>query len=219
MAKRKYETLGAAFGVAAKAATPIVIGGVGAAAGAVGLRWLAARYMPTDYATRRWLPPALGVGGAFLGAAVVSMPLVNYKTKAGREKAFKATLPLVTVGAASVAAVATFGPMLWHRFRAAYPNVAAALVPGPTMTAAALLPPATTTATATATEAEIVAAAAPTYELAPRTAYALRAGGLSPSQWGKIEGRAAGLRAGTTSARRARGSVNAVNKPSNRWAG
>jgi hypothetical protein len=218
--KKKFETLGAAFGVAAKAATPIVLGGLGAAAGAVGLRWLAAKYMPTDYATRRWLPPALGVGGAVLGGALVSMPLVSLKTKSGREKAFKATIPLVTVGVASVAAIATLGPMLWYKFRGAYPNVALALVP----------PPATaqlTTSTAMQADAIIAATATeapapaptPTLQLAPRTAYSLRAGGLSPSQWGKIESRAAGLRAGTTSSTRARGSVNAVNRPSNRWAG
>lgn len=231
--KRKYETLGAAFGTAAKVATPIVVGGLGAAAGAVGLRWLAARYMPTDYATRRWLPPTLGITGAALGAGLFAMPLVSLKTKASREKAYKATIPLVTVGAAGVAAIATFGPMLWHKFRAAYPNVAAALVPGPSITAAALTNGAAvngngqtlTTSDGGATYTEGTYAAATggtTYAVADggkTDYYALRSGGLSPSQWSKIEGRAAGLRAGTTSARRARGSVNAVNRPSARWAG
>ena len=225
--KRKYESIGAAFGVAAKAAVPIVVGGLGAAAGAVGLRWLAAKYMPVDYATKRWLPPVLGVGGAFVGATVASLPLISLRTKSGREKAFKATLPLVAVGGTAVAAIATLGPMFWHRFRTAYPNVALALVPPPRLA----LNGATAGATGelseyTAREAdEVIAAPAPIASFSVADAFTfksgLRAGGLSPSQWADIESkrRARGLRQNTTSRRRAGGSVTGVNRPSQRWAG
>ena len=227
---KKSETIGAAFGVAAKAAVPIVVGGLGAAAGAVGLRWLAAKYMPADYMTKRWLPPVLGVTGAFLGATVASLPLISLRTKSGREKAFKATLPLVAVGGTAVAAIATLGPMFWHKFRTAYPNVALALVPPPRL---ALNGANGGTAGATgelsdytAREAdEVIAAAAPTggfavKSLADAYAFKARSGGLSPSQWADIESRrSGGLRQRTTSRRRAGGTVTGVNRPSQRWAG
>jgi hypothetical protein len=223
--KRKYESIGAAFGVAAKAAVPIVVGGLGAAAGAVGLRWLAAKYMPTEYMTKRWLPPVLGVGGAFVGATVASLPLISLRTKSGREKAFKATLPLVAVGGTAVAVIATLGPMFWHRFRTAYPNVAMALVPPPRI---ALTNGGTTGATGelseyTAREPEILPAPTGGFTVSSLAdAYALksRSGGLSPSQWASIESRrSGGLRQSTTSRRRAGGTVTGINRPSQRWAG
>jgi hypothetical protein len=220
--KRKYESIGAAFGVAAKAAVPIVVGGLGAAAGAVGLRWLAAKYMPTEYMTKRWLPPVLGVSGAFVGATVASLPLISLRTKSGREKAFKATLPLVAVGGTAVAAIATIGPMFWQRFRAAYPNVAMALVPAPRL---AIAPPPTAptgelSEYTARTADEVIAPPAPVASFTMADAFTLRSGGLSPSQWADIESRrSGGLRQGTTSRRRAGGTVTGINRPSQRWAG
>jgi hypothetical protein len=227
--KRSFESIGAAFGVAAKVAVPIVVGGLGAAVGAVGFRWAAAKYMPADYASKAWLPPVLGVGGAFAGAALASMPLIKLRTKGGREKAFKATLPLIAVGGTAVAAIATLGPMFWHKFRAAYPNVALALVPPPRLalngggggfgTEGATGELSDYTASASTPEV-LPPPPAPLASFTLADAYTMRSGGLSPQQWNAIEARrSGGLRASTTSRRRARGSVNAVNRPSQRWAG
>ncbi len=215
---KKYETMGAAFGTAAKAGVPVVVGALGAAAGAVGLRWIAARYAPKDYAQRRWLAPTLGVGGAFIGASLVAIPLVDLKTKSGREKAYKATLPLVALGGTVVAAIVTLGPWLWYRFRASFPNVARALVPPP---ANMMLPASTSTAAAAGTAQstiDMIKNANGGFEAAT-SSFQLRAGGLSPSQWSSLEQRARGLREGATSRTRAGGKFNAITKPSSRWAG
>ena len=217
---KAYEKMSAAFGVAAKATAPIAVGAVGGLAGGVGLRWLAARYTPDAYRTK-WAPLALGVGGAVVGAGLLSMPFVDYRTKSGREKAYKATLPLITIGAAGAVTVLSFGPMFWAWFRRTYPNVAAAMTGGASMPQ---LPPApvngngATEPTPTATEftSSYTEASAPTYELADRTSFYLssRSGGLSPAQWQKLNKRAAGLIQGSGTSNLSSG----VRGPAARWA-
>jgi hypothetical protein len=210
---KAYEKMSAAFGVAAKATAPIAVGAVGGLAGGVGLRWLAARYTPDMYRAK-WAPLALGIGGAVVGAGVLSIPFVDYRTKSGRERAYKATLPLITIGAAASMVVLSFGPRFWLWFRTEYPNVAGAMTGGGQR---ALPPPpgngngaltnggaqtgftATTEQTAatqyTAVADPVVYSRAIAYDGGGFTSF--KSGGLSPQQWGKLNKRAAGLIAGS----------------------
>jgi len=192
--KKAYETLGKAGQVAGKAAVPLGLGAGGALVGALGLRFIAAKYSPAAYA-RTWVPYALGIGGAVAGAAVASLAVVEYKTKAGRERAYKATLPLVMLGATAVGGLVSFGPRLWKWFRDRYPNVAAALnpsrqlaLPPPTVQQAPAPDPTRSTQMLTGGSEQML------YSRAGG-----RAGGLSPRQWARLEQRAAGLRASSTS--------------------
>lgn len=179
---RKFESMGAAIGVAAKAAAPTVLAGAGGALlGGVGLRFLLAKYTPAAYA-KKWVPYAAGIGGGIALATVATMPFVKLNTKAGREKAFKATIPLVVMGAGASIAAITFGGRVLAKFRTAYPNLAAALNPE----GYALPPPPVVEETA------VVQQTAPVRQLRQLATFS-RSRGLNPAQWSQLESRAAGL--------------------------